>query len=222
MPGRQIGIWALASTLLLALMSCETQQGLNDQHKIDSLENALMAEKRLSYWSKNYIETVCLPKVAVPISTERLARYLRDSALIVSGDPRLPQIAIEPLRQPVFRVATDIHFLPGESTLEDNMIALLLPLGDSLADKRLVQLTIEGHTDDRELRKGDQDATADAYWDLSLKRARFVADLFIKRGVFAAQIKIGGGSRYYGLASNQTELGRRENRRVEIYVSTNP
>lgn len=206
------GIW-------LGLVACETGQGYNAQQQVDSLRYALMAEKRLSRWSKHYIETVCLPRVSPDIQPEEIAQYLRDNAAIIPVDQRLPKIGLEPLDEQNFRLSTDLAFLPGQYELSENMLERLRPIADSLARRPFVYLRIEGHTDNQEL---GLDADPELYWNLSFQRARFVARQLEKQGVYPSFIKVSGGGLHYQLASNETEAGRNQNRRVEIYVSVDP
>ncbi|MEA3410055.1 MAG: OmpA family protein [Pseudomonadota bacterium] len=73
-----------------------------------------------------------------------------------------------------------------------------------------VYIEVIGHTDD----VGD-----DAYnLELSEQRARAVRDRLVEAGVDASKIGTVGAGESMPLASNQTEEGRAENRRVEILV----
>jgi outer membrane protein OmpA-like peptidoglycan-associated protein len=73
-----------------------------------------------------------------------------------------------------------------------------------------VQLTIEGHTDST----GGRDYNL----DLSQRRAAAVRTYLTSRGVDAARIQSTGLGPDYPVASNGTEAGRQQNRRVEVIV----
>jgi outer membrane protein OmpA-like peptidoglycan-associated protein len=72
-------------------------------------------------------------------------------------------------------------------------------------------LTVEGHT--------DSTGNADYNMRLSRERAQSVADALIKRQVSAERIAIRGYGESRPIASNETEAGRRQNRRVEVVIN---
>jgi len=76
--------------------------------------------------------------------------------------------------------------------------------------KRATYIEVVGHTDD----VGD-----DAYnQQLSEQRAQAVAEYLVKSGVDASKIVAMGAGERLPIASNATEEGRAENRRVEVLV----
>jgi len=94
---------------------------------------------------------------------------------------------------------------PGEEE-----VALTSKLATSLLEVSITKIRLEGHTDSI----GTQ-----SYNDtLSLNRARTVQDLFIEAGFNPDNISVQGLGSRYPVADNDTEEGRRENRRVSIIV----
>ncbi len=75
---------------------------------------------------------------------------------------------------------------------------------------RAVYIEVIGHTDD----VGDQQKNQ----ELSEKRAKTVRDSLVQAGVDPAKIMIVGAGGSQPIASNQTEEGREQNRRVEVMV----
>ena len=78
---------------------------------------------------------------------------------------------------------------------------------------------LKGYESKRVLIEGHTAAVGDAasQMDLSVKRARAVADYFVSKGVLkASQIVIEGKGGTVPLADNGTEEGKAKNRRVEI------
>lgn len=73
-----------------------------------------------------------------------------------------------------------------------------------------VQMTVEGHTDSTGAR--------DHNMSLSQRRAESVRSYLTSRGVDAARIQSMGLGPDYPVASNGTEAGRQQNRRVEVIV----
>ena len=71
--------------------------------------------------------------------------------------------------------------------------------------------TIVGHT--------DSDASNEYNQALSERRARAVAGYLISKGVNSGQLSVLGLGETRPIASNNTEAGKAQNRRVEIYQS---
>ncbi len=88
------------------------------------------------------------------------------------------------------------------------------PTMDKLADTVIrygkTALTITGHTDSR--------GTPKHNIDLSQRRAQAVYDYFVSKDVNAARLVAMGKGETEPVATNNSESGRRQNRRVEILV----
>ncbi|HLS83036.1 MAG TPA: OmpA family protein, partial [Arenimonas sp.] len=75
-------------------------------------------------------------------------------------------------------------------------------------DQTLIE--VAGHTDS---------VGSDAYnQKLSERRAQAVADYLISRGVSGTRLMVIGAGESHPVASNETEAGRAENRRVELTI----
>jgi outer membrane protein OmpA-like peptidoglycan-associated protein len=86
----------------------------------------------------------------------------------------------------------------------DNLASSLSSFGDS-------KLLLVGHTDNQ---------GADTYnLDLSRRRADAVARYLESKGVSSARVEIAGRGESEPIATNDTDAGRQQNRRVEIAVS---
>src|SRR6266446_10423008 len=86
----------------------------------------------------------------------------------------------------------------------------LAQLGDILARYPEDRIRIEGHS--------DSEGTVAHNEELSLRRAEAVRDLLASRGVNPRQMLVIGVGAARPIASNATEEGRAENRRVEIHI----
>ncbi len=75
-------------------------------------------------------------------------------------------------------------------------------------------LSVEGHT--------DEIGSADYNLDLSEKRAASVRDYLVAQGLARESISVNGLGETQPIASNETPVGRQENRRVEIVVIETP
>jgi outer membrane protein OmpA-like peptidoglycan-associated protein len=106
-----------------------------------------------------------------------------------------------------------VNFGPGSSRLDNIAKAILDNIATSLQQYPDQAIIIQGHSDNR----GSEEANR----RISLKRAEAVRDYLVKRhGIDPGRIKVEAYGSERPVASNDTEEGRRQNRRVEIYRST--
>lgn len=103
-----------------------------------------------------------------------------------------------------------VEFNSGSTSFSDNSTEELDKLYRFLKDNPKHSISVSGHTD-----SSGNPSTNKA---ISEQRAKAVADYLKKRGIEADRIKYGGYGGKYPTASNQTEAGRKQNRRVDIYV----
>ena len=106
---------------------------------------------------------------------------------------------------------SDVLFDTGRATLKPGADRDLDRLAQALKDNANTRVLIEGHTDSV---GGD-----DYNMALSQKRAESVADALQMRGVPADRYQAKGLGKDFPVASNATQSGRQQNRRVEIVFS---
>jgi len=106
---------------------------------------------------------------------------------------------------------SDVLFDTGRATLKPGADRDLDRLAQALKDNGNTRVMIEGHTDSV---GGD-----DYNQVLSEKRAESVADALQMRGVPADRYQVKGLGKSFPVASNDTQAGRQQNRRVEIIFS---
>ena len=105
----------------------------------------------------------------------------------------------------------DVLFATGRAELKGNVPSNLGKLAmflDRYGDRSVL---IEGHTDN----VGD----ADANQDLSLRRANSVQAFLVEHGVGATRLIASGKGETQPVASNDSDTGRQQNRRVEVIIS---
>lgn len=103
-----------------------------------------------------------------------------------------------------------ITFDFGKSDLKPQFYSALNGVARTLAEYNQTMIEVVGHTD-----SVGSDAVNQR---LSEQRAGSVADYLIGQGVQNARIERLGAGKRYPIASNDTEAGRAQNRRVEIRV----
>ena len=111
-----------------------------------------------------------------------------------------------------------ILFASGSVKIQAKGQEVLLKLADSLKDKKEQNIVIEGHTDDVQIGQALQ-ARFPTNWELSTARASAVARfLHDNAAIEPERLTASGFSYYQPVASNETEEGRSQNRRIEIIL----
>jgi len=106
---------------------------------------------------------------------------------------------------------SDVLFDTGKATLKAGANRDLDRLAQALKDNANTKVKIEGYTDS---------VGSDSYnQGLSERRAQAVADALQLRGVPADRYQVEGLGKEYPVATNDTQAGRQQNRRVEIVFS---
>jgi outer membrane protein OmpA-like peptidoglycan-associated protein len=105
----------------------------------------------------------------------------------------------------------DVLFDTGRATLKPGADRDLDRLAQALKDNADTRVKIEGYT--------DSVGSAEYNQQLSERRAEAVADALRERGVPSDRYEVRGLGKDYPVASNQTQEGRQQNRRVEIVFS---
>ncbi len=104
-----------------------------------------------------------------------------------------------------------VTFKRGEAALNPTARTILEEVGAGLADMPN-DIRIEGHTDDVPIRRGKYPSN----WHLSAARAQAVVKLFIDQGVSPTRLQVVGYADTRPRKPNDTEAGKRANRRIEI------
>lgn len=111
-----------------------------------------------------------------------------------------------------------ILFASGSVKIQAKGQEVLLKLADSLKDRKDQTIVIEGHTDDVQIGQALQ-ARFPTNWELSTARAAAVARfLQDNAGIEPERLTASGFSYFQPVASNETEEGRSQNRRIEIIL----
>src|SRR5690606_28248663 len=120
-------------------------------------------------------------------------------------------ILMTPASKGVSRVLEDILFKRGTAELaEECCLSIVHSLASFLKEKPEVRILLEGHTDNL--------GNAQLNKDLSLQRASTIRRLLVDQGIAFERIRIAGWGGTKPIASNQSEEGRMQNRRVEMVI----
>ena len=111
----------------------------------------------------------------------------------------------------------EVLFDSGSDALKPEGDALMTQIGHSLAALLEAEanqmLLVGGHTDDRPIH-----GRFASNWELSTARALAVSRVLIQAGVSPARVVASGFGEHHPRASNQTEAGRAQNRRIEVLL----
>lgn len=111
-----------------------------------------------------------------------------------------------------------ILFDSGSVTIKQIGQEVLLRLADSFRDNEAQNIVIEGHTDDVQIGSVLQERFP-TNWELSTARATAVVRFFQEKGdIEPERLTASGFSFYRPVDSNETEEGRKQNRRIEIIL----
>jgi len=115
--------------------------------------------------------------------------------------------------KPRIVLSSGVVFASGEAQLNRAVMRPLEEVADLLRPLKK-NIMVEGHTDDKPLRRGRFSSN----WELSTARALSVVRLFIGRGIQPHRLKFVGFGKYRPRVPNDSEQNRRLNRRIEIKV----
>ena len=105
----------------------------------------------------------------------------------------------------------DVLFDTDRATLKPGADLSLERLARYLTSHPQTRILVEGNTDSRGSDEYNQ--------SLSERRAKAVADALIARGVASDSVRAIGRGKGYPVATNDTQAGRQQNRRVDIVLS---
>jgi len=105
---------------------------------------------------------------------------------------------------------SDVLFEFDKANLKAGSARSLTSITEFLKENPGRQITIEGYTDN---------VGSDTYnIELSRRRAEAVRDFFVQNGISGDRITARGLGEEYPVASNETQAGRQQNRRVQIII----
>lgn len=111
-----------------------------------------------------------------------------------------------------------ILFASGSVKIKTKGQEVLQKLADSFRDNLDQNIVVEGHTDDVKIGKALQHRFP-TNWELSAARASAVVRFLYEKGkIEPERLTASGFSYFQPVASNETEEGRRQNRRIEIIL----
>jgi chemotaxis protein MotB len=122
-----------------------------------------------------------------------------------------PEGFVISLRELGFFASGQAKLLPGAADKIKRIAAVLMQYG--------LEMRVEGHSDNVPI----HNAEFASNWELSTARATAVATMLLKEERFdPRRLSIAGFAEYHPAESNDTQEGRRANRRVDIVIVADP
>jgi chemotaxis protein MotB len=161
---------------------------------------------------------------SVIVLQEKVIRLLDDTKKTIESSLK-DQIAakdievVETDNQLKMVLVDKILFESGSVDISEQGKSLLLIIAKSIKDSKSQDVIVKGHTDNQPLSPRLQKRFP-SNWELSAARAAAVVRFLHRSGNLSPDIlTVQGHSLYQALASNDTEEGRRQNRRIEIILN---
>ena len=216
-------------TLLLALFIALFAMSQTDASKMQALAQAFTAAFNMggpSFFS-GMGPTTAMPNTPTTASDSTNAAYMQENENLREAQEKIEQYVKENNLQDqvstelseeglMIRLKEKALFASGSAALQDQA-EQIVPVIAAILSSLPERVTISGHTDNMPI------ATAQfpSNWELSSARA-----VSLMRGLMGAQPSLNparfsalGYSEYRPIASNDTEEGRAQNRRVEVFIA---
>lgn len=198
----------------LSLTSCQTAQGaLQDRTTRDAVIGTIVgAAAGAAIDSNKRGRGALIGAVVGGLAGGAIGNYLDKQAAEIQD--AIPDASLEGRGDTlIVGLPGDLLFNSGSSSVSPGAISKLNSLGDTLVRYPESRIVVKGHTDS----VGDESLNL----RLSEDRARNVKNLLIAQGVAEYRITSIGLGEQLPVATNSTEVGRSQNRRVEIEIKAN-
>ena len=136
--------------------------------------------------------------------------FIKDTTLIIDKSVKIP-FSLDEIKSGSRVVLKNLIFKQSSTDLDDKSLPYLSDLLHLFRTNSDIQITIEGHTDNR----GDFKSNM----KLSKERSEFIKDFLVNNGIKKSQIKVKGLGPTKPRFSNNSEESRKLNRRVELFVN---
>lgn len=115
-----------------------------------------------------------------------------------------------------YTIESDLLFPSGSYQMSDEGKRVIAKMAKKLAPTQENKLVIHGYTDNAPIGPELQKQGINSNQELSEKRAEAVKEFLISQGVDPSKVEAVGHGDQSPVATNETEKGREQNRRVEL------
>ncbi|MCL4490641.1 MAG: OmpA family protein [Nitrospirae bacterium] len=147
----------------------------------------------------------------IPLYEEKNKAIVEDVQKVIKGAEGV-SVRSEP-RGVVVTFSDAALFASGSAEIKPEAFGVLEKMS-KFVNTMPKRITIEGHTDNVPVSGGKYSSN----WELSTGRAASILHFFIAKGLDPNRFSIAGYAEYRPVAVNDTEEGRKKNRRVELVI----
>ncbi len=154
-------------------------------------------------------ELLAPPHAKQPVTESAIDQHTRQRGTsVVARDAQSRNLTMKKDKLPSESLKGNITFDTNSDVVTPEFYSEIERIAKALRTYPQTLIRVEGHTDNTGLESYNM--------DLSIRRATEVKNLLIQRGVTSSRMETKGFGHSSPVASNDTELGRSRNRRVEI------
>ena len=219
--------------LSAAISALETElSSAKDSNKAGAVENKQVNDKLAKTESSLAVVETSLKKLQDEKLAAQQARetaaaqadVIRDAIIQSIDAANLQGVAVQDLGDDntvAIRLGSGDLFAPGSAKLSREGADKLTRLGKIIKDFDDRSIVVEGHTDNVPIGP-DLKQRFESNWELSVARsATAVRHMQWQAGIKPGRMTATGYGEYYPIASNDTQAGKRLNRRVDIILRPN-
>lgn len=182
---------------------------------ISVLKTAILGDENASIGMLELLDSVEMKERIKDLTGLKSKDILKEVTKVAQSKDFESQVSVSTDQAKIIlRVPGNTLFQPGKAVLQKEARPVLDELIKSVKTFPEYKINIQGHTDDSPI-SSDQFATN---WELSATRATAVLRYFLDKGIEPTRLTATGFADIFPLASNDTEAGRSQNRRVEIVL----
>ncbi len=205
-------------TLLLAffvmLLSFSSIQESKFQDAVHSLQGAFGV-------LSTSVSVIAQPEVVMPNADsnewQQMLYELQQVHMVLAEEGLADDVQLELKKDGVsVLISTPLLFEPAKADLKPTSLPVLAKLAEAFR-KLDAEVRVEGHTDNVPISSEQFPSN----WELSAARAMAVLKYLLVQGLPPERLAAVGYGEFRPVAPNDTEEGRRANRRVEIFVRRN-
>ena len=209
--------------LVIELGESEIASGQSNREKVELMHKIKDKQNEVMILSRRIeeLEKFIMEKDATISIQSTFIRLFDDSKKTLQNSIK-EQLAIQNIELPSTTtpkklvLLNNVIFESGSANLNSEGKDLLRKLTKFVQEEYFSQICVNGHTDNKPMKPNAMYATN---WELSAARATAVVRFLQESaGVDPERISAIGFGQYRPIASNETNDGRRQNRRIEIVI----
>ena len=186
------------------IAQAETEKAERAKREAEQATLAARAEAEKAERAKKEAEQA---RLAAQAEAERAARAKAESDQLMR---ELSDLKAKQTERGIVLTIGDVLFATGKSTLSPDALRNVEKLAGFLQEHPARNVLIEGHT--------DSTGSDELNLALSQNRADAVKEQLVAKGIAEERISTKGYGKKYPVATNDTQAGRQQNRRVEVII----